>query len=235
MKYEDLKSHLNYISMAFGNTEARFDNIFLKEDNFSCLPFFILSTKDDGSWMEYDYITHSQAKEFLVEANFAYGKVILSGLGLGVLTSILEKNDAVNEIVVYEKNKEVIDAFNFFVKISKFPLNKTTVINKDANLMQGEECDCLFLDHYEHEHFKYILDNVKKIADNNKHTRLWFWPLVKRYLFFCENQNLNVNIQSFEIYIKRLNLPTIIDDLPESIFADIRKLQIDLKKKFTIL
>jgi 16S rRNA A1518/A1519 N6-dimethyltransferase RsmA/KsgA/DIM1 with predicted DNA glycosylase/AP lyase activity len=154
--------------------------------------------------MTYNCETQEQVKEFLLEEKLSYGKCILSGLGMGILTNILLKKKTVKEVIVYEINEDVIKLYQILN-----PKNlKLKIINEDIHNVSKEECDCLFLDHYEKEDFSYILRSIKKINNNIKSKVFWFWN-VKNIIFKNENRNLIENYRNFIKKISLSNMPNL--------------------------
>ena len=70
------------------------------------------------------------------------GKV-LTTLGMGILPLLLALKDDVTEVVCYERNKNIIDAFN----AQDFDKSKITIVNDDiANIENIDEYDSILLD-----------------------------------------------------------------------------------------
>lgn len=137
-------------------------------------------TVDGKQWMTYSPIDLSQEKEFASSVDLAYGKCVLSGLGLGILAEMLLKNPKVTSITVYEVSKEVIQLNHMCGESHK----KIEVIHQSMRDVKDVECDCLLLDHYEHESDDYIIDDVSEISYNNNASCVWFWraePMIQHF------------------------------------------------------
>jgi hypothetical protein len=161
-KYDILKD-INPLKITVGS-------VTLKKEKFS---HYALYEKNE-CWFGFNYKDQHSIKEFYYPAEIAYGHCILSGLGMGILASLLLKNNKVKSITIYEKYANVIDLNKI---ISFIDLNQINIINKPIEEIKSIQCDCLFLDHYENEPDQYLIDNSKKIAENIKHDKLWVWRL----------------------------------------------------------
>lgn len=175
-------------------------------------------TVNNKSWMGYDPSTGWQATEFIYELGNAYGKVITSGLGLGIIQTLLSQHDKVNKIVVYEKNSDVIELFKKIVDYNKFDISKIEIINQDADTIVNTESDCLFLDHFESEGAEVIISKVRNIANNNKTSKLWFWPGMLYYIKYCEMHRSQLNDSSYHHWKNSLNIPNLPEKLTEKDF-----------------
>ena len=137
-------------------------------------------TVDGKQWMTYSPIGLTQEKEFASSVDLAYGKCVLSGLGLGILAGMLLNNPKVTSITVYEVSKEVIE----LNRTCGESFNKIEVIHQSMRDVKNIECDCLLLDHYEHESDEYIIDDVSEISYNNNAKCIWFWraePMIEHF------------------------------------------------------
>lgn len=190
----NIKSPIEYFPLKVGNTELR-----LNKNNF------ILN---DGvqSWMGYDTRSNWQACEFFIEVELAYGKCVTTGLGLGVLQTLLALKDNVTEVIVYERNPDIIEMFKLLTKKSNVDISKITIINEDANNIKDITCDCLFLDHFEHESYTLILETVKNIASRNKANIVWFWPAYDIFVRYCASIEQDINIISFSDWVATINI-----------------------------
>ena len=103
----------------------------------------------------------------------AYGKVLITGLGFGFLLNTLINKKEVKEIHVLEKNLDIINLF----KKNNSHIKNIKYINDDASLYQTKEFyDCILIDHYETESFKWRIDDVKNISKNiPNHNLIWGW------------------------------------------------------------
>jgi hypothetical protein len=147
-------------------------------------------------WMGYEN-THWQAGEFVIELASAYGKCVTSGLGLGIIQTLLSLNPLVTEVVVYEKHQDIIDMFKVFASRSNFDTSKIKIICQDADTIKDISCDCLFLDHFEFESDEDIIRRVKNIAEYNTANFVWFWRAGHIYIEHTSLNNIEINNESF--------------------------------------
>jgi hypothetical protein len=226
----NIKSPIEYFPLKVGNTELQQD-----KHNFSLY---------DGveTWMGYDTQSNWQACEFFIEVELAYGKCVTTGLGLGILQTLLALKDNVTEVIVYERNPDVIEIFKLLTKKSNIDISKITIINEDANNIKDITCDCLFLDHFENEPLTLVLETVKNIASRNKANIVWFWPAYHIFVRHCASVGQDINIISFSDWVATTNInnfpnqisPHLIDELIEfidTIWPEQKKYNIELIKK----
>jgi len=119
-------------------------------------------------------------KQLYSSYDLAYGDVLVSGLGFGILALWLCSKPEVNSVTVIEISEDIIRLF----KNSNYIPDKLNVINYDMiNYNTDKKYDVLLLDHYENQKFDWILEDIKKISSRIKHTNMWAWPLEEIYLF----------------------------------------------------
>jgi spermidine synthase len=87
-------------------------------------------------------LDHSTALGFMSYYDLAYGHVILTGLGLGIVATWLSDKPEVTKITVLENNIHLI---NYFKTYGDLP-NKVELIHEDAERYTGK-CDVLLCSH----------------------------------------------------------------------------------------
>ncbi len=185
-------------------------------------------TVNNIGWMGYDSLTGWQSSEFIIELSHAAGICITTGLGLGIIQSLLLVNPNVSKVIVYEKNQDVINLFLKTVEYNNFDISNLEIRNEEANHIEGTNSDCVFLDHYEHESTEKIISSVKKISENNNTALLWYWPAAYHYIEYCESKRKSLNIDSYESWKTCTGirfLPKVLENL------DFEKLSF-LKQKY---
>lgn len=201
----EIKSPLKYFPINIGD----YSLLINKNNNYVTL------REKNKSWMGYDQNNHWQANEFYFELNRSHGICITTGLGLGILQTNLCLKENVEKVIVYEKSAEVIEIFLKLIKFNNFDISKIEIKNLDANEMNNEICDCLFLDHFEGNTDEEILHSVKQLSFNNKFTTLWYWPAVYHFLKFSLKKNLPLSCKTYQMWkleIDLKNLPNIDDE-----------------------
>lgn len=142
-------------------------------------------------WMTLDLKTNKQIKEFYSQYDMAYGNVMLTGFGFGLLTSWLDSKPNVESITVVEISEDVVKAFLKNNKLS----DKVKIVIKDASEYKDVgRYDCLFLDHYETQNDFWFIRDIKRLAANiPNHNLFWAWSMEEKML------NNFYNYEHFEI------------------------------------
>lgn len=139
--------------------------------------------------------------------DLAHGDCILSGLGLGLLISMLKTKPNVTSITVYEKHQDVINLNRELNLID----DSITIVNDDIHNLIGSNCDCLLLDHFhsrsgdETDLDSYHNDN-KFIFGNNNAKTVWYCTIEDKFalntsdlLSSYNTWKANSNIESLPI------------------------------------
>lgn len=215
MKIEDCIAPLKYETVRVGKAH-------LHEDK----PGYFKLTYGYKSWMGYNSLNHWQCAEFLMEYNFAHGRCITTGLGLGIIQTILLKNPKVTEVIVYEKNEDIINLFRQIANKNNFDISAIKFVCKDADDMNGEKADCIFLDHWENHDFEQLLKRIRKIANNNETKILWFWPAVLHYSRWRRGKvKLPINLETYQQWVKYINIKNFPSYLTEEELENISILE----------
>jgi hypothetical protein len=132
-----------------------------------------------NQWNLLDMYTNKEIKEMYSSYDMAYGDVLISGFGFGVLACWLASKPEVTSVTVLEMSKDVYD---IFLMNNKLP-DKVNVIIADAcEYKTDKHFDCLFLDHYEKNSTDWVFRDVRKIVKNlPNHNIFWFWSLEEKY------------------------------------------------------
>ena len=139
---------------------------------------FVLYNSGDR-WMVYNKETDIEIKETYSSYDLAYGDVLISGLGFGILALWLCNKPEVKSVTVIEVSNDVISLFNQ----SNISPDKLTIINDNMiTYNTDKEYDVLLLDHYETQDFDWRLEDIKSISSRIKHKYLWSWSLEAIYL-----------------------------------------------------
>jgi hypothetical protein len=167
-------------------------------------------TINGKQWMTYSTLGLSQEKEFASSVDLAYGDCVLSGLGLGILAGMLLNNPKVNSVTVYEVSSEVIALNDALGEASK----KIKVVHQSMRDVRNIKCDCLLLDHYEHESDEEIIDDVCEISHNNDATCVWFWraePMIQHFKDMSKTQNSQIAYNAWAASTGICNLPNLTE------------------------
>lgn len=130
---------------------------------------------NDVQKMSYCSLDQTSYYQLVSSIDLAYGNCVLSGLGMSFVTEKILEKEEVKTVTVYEINKDVIT----LNKLLGLNSPKLTIINEDINNIKNITCDCLLLDHYEHEPDHFVINNIKNINNKNNVKLLWFWKVEK--------------------------------------------------------
>ena len=145
----------------------------------------------------FDRIKLFKDKEFIMEISpkeiqgsynaikFARGKVGIVGLGLGYIVQEIAKKDSVEEVIVYEISKEIIEIYKKHFKDN----NKIKIINIDAYKAKKEKFDFFFLDVYGYELTSKVVEDYKKFNFLHEIEEYSFWG-VEHFLLSCKYEDL---------------------------------------------
>ena len=159
-----------------------------------------------NQWMMLDGYTNKQIKEFYSSYDMAYGNVVISGFGFGILACWLASKPGVTSVTVLEISQDVYDTF---LMNNKLPDKVNVIITDASEYKTDKHFDCLFLDHYEKNITDWVFKDIKKIVKNlPNHDLLWFWSLEEKYaevMFGIKQQELTKTILwefYFDFYAK---------------------------------
>lgn len=136
--------------------------------------------KDKAQLMQLNVNSLREYKEQYACYDLAYGDVLITGLGFGMLATWLAAKPEVTSVTVLEYSQEVID---LFVASNSLPQKVTIQLADAKTYTTKDKFDCIFLDHFPDHSSAPIYDEVLAISKNiPNHNVLWFWSLEKWYL-----------------------------------------------------
>lgn len=133
-------------------------------------------------WMRISPIEIESSYMFI---KYAKGKVGIVGLGLGFVVQELAKKPDVDEIVVYEIEKDVIDLYYLNFKDNK----KIRIINENAFEAKKENFDYFFVDIYEYKLDYRVVDDYKKFNTLHNINEYFFWGM-EHFLLSCRYEEI---------------------------------------------
>lgn len=164
-------------------------------------PFeFIALDKNDVTWMS---ITPHEINTMEKEIDNAKGNVVIYGLGLGYfLYRVLNKKE-VNKVVVIEKDNEIIDIFNKYLKPQFKNLGKLEIIKDDALKFN----ELIYKDNSKYKFNYSFMDLYHNPVDA-------LYP----YINFLKNERDDIKYdywieESILAYIRRLIIIILIEEL----------------------
>lgn len=132
-------------------------------------------------WMGTDKEFSAPKDTFYSQYDLAYGDVLLTGLGFGILAKALTQKTSVTSVTVVELYKEVIDAFMAHNELDP----KITIIEADASTYSSDrKYDCLLPDHYELQGVDWVVADMRDIAKRINHDLYWPWSIEE--IFFMK-------------------------------------------------
>ena len=115
----------------------------------------------------------------------AKGKVGIVGLGLGYVVNELLKKKEVKEVIVYEKEKEIIDLYNLNFKGDK----RLKIINEDAYKAKKDKFDYFFVDIYDYNLTNKVVEDYKDFNKLHEIDEYLFWGM-EHFLLSCKYEEI---------------------------------------------
>lgn len=133
-------------------------------------------------WMKISPLELESSYMFI---KYATGRVGVVGLGLGYVVQELAKKDDISEIIVYEKEKEIIDLYYLNFKNN----NKIKIINEDAYKADKESFDFFYVDIYEYKLTSQVVDDYIKFNELHDIDEYLFWGM-EHFLLSCKYEEI---------------------------------------------
>lgn len=140
--------------------------------------------KNNKQLMLINFRTNREIKELYSSYDLAYGDVLLSGLGFGILTLWIAYKPGIKSVTVVEYSQDIID---IFLQSNTLPNNVTIICDDIKNYKTKEKYDCIFLDHYPDltpdSMLDTLIEETKQIVSNvPNHTLMWIYPIEYIYI-----------------------------------------------------
>ncbi|VYU00317.1 hypothetical protein [Clostridium tertium] len=136
----------------------------------------------DNIWMR---ISPMEIESSYMFIKYAKGVIGVVGLGLGYVVQELAKKEDVDKIIVYEKEKDIIDLY-----YSNFnPNKKIEIINSDAYKAKGERFDYFYVDIYEYKLHSRVVNDYKIFNKLHNIKEYFFWGL-EHFLLSCRYEEI---------------------------------------------
>lgn len=131
-------------------------------------------------WMQTP-LKHDSSKDLLYsQFDLAYGNVLLTGLGFGILTKFLEQKPEVKTITVIERYQDVVD---IYLQNNVLGSNVKIIIDDASEYKSNIKYDCFLPDHYEIQSTDWVLKDMEKTSKNIKSDVFWPWSIEQRFLY----------------------------------------------------
>lgn len=109
----------------------------------------------------------------------AYGDVLITGLGFGMVSKWISSKPEVTSVTVLEHSQDIID---MFVSTNDVP-EKMNIVCADAMTYETDKhFDCLFLDHYSKQNKRWRFKNMQDLSKKYSHDIFWAFTLEQAYL-----------------------------------------------------
>jgi hypothetical protein len=134
---------------------------------------------DDVQFMQLVAKTNREIKELYSSFDLAYGDVLITGLGFGIISLWVANKPGVTSVTVIENSQDVID---LFLANNELPENVTIILGDADNYTTDTHYDCLLLDHFKDgDERPFTYARVQNVARNIPHDLFWFWSIEQRY------------------------------------------------------
>lgn len=131
------------------------------------------------SWMETDQDFMHTRETMYAQYDLAYGDVLVTGLGFGILATAIASKEEVTSVTVLELSEDVIRAFVENNQVS----DKLKIIQADATkYISDTQYDCLLPDHYELQNYKWRVKDMNRLAEAIPHKDFWPWSIEEIFL-----------------------------------------------------
>lgn len=176
------------VSIVHHKLEGRLDGYMYKDwaVDYPVVPIF----KIDGKvWMS---VTPMEVESHYMPIQLANGRVGVGGLGLGYYTQRILDLDRVEEVVVYELDKDVIDTY-----LENFgPHEKLTIHNTSVLDIENEEFDFFYNDIYETLGDFDAIEHMQLLKNNNAIDVYHFWTM-EMFILALVNGGLGEDIPTY--------------------------------------
>jgi hypothetical protein len=164
--------------------------------------------------------SHQEVKELYSSYELAYGDVLITGLGFGILALWLCNKPDIKSVTVIEKSLEIIEIFKQFNEVP----DNLKIINADANTFVSDiKYDGIFLDHYELQNWDWRLKNMQEFCSRIKHDVFWAWALEEAYLFKTHNldrKNLHSPNNNYQYFLDISDIASGWEDFAKRFFPN---------------
>jgi len=162
--------------------KVKFVNGYMYDNAIGTEMEYISLKKNDQELMKLSPMEIQSSYNFI---KFAKGRVGIVGLGLGYVVQELLKKEEVEEIVVYEIEKDII-----YLYINNFGLDKRVkFINKNAFEAKSEKFDFFYVDFYYYKLDKIVTEDYKRFKKLHDIKNYMFWGM-EHFLLSCRYEEI---------------------------------------------
>ena len=119
-----------------------------------------------GKWRVWMSLTWLETQSHFVPVQRATGRVLVGGLGLGYYALRAAAKDDVDEVVVYETDRETTEMFRRLHQ-DRAELEKIEIVEADFTAIEGEQADFVYNDIYPSHCMDEMLSDARKMIRRN--------------------------------------------------------------------
>lgn len=138
------------------------------------LPFPVaILTRDGVSWMS---VTPVEIESQMPHAAICHGKVVVCGLGLGVMAYAVAARRSVERVLVVERDRELVEMFRAMSDFDHWPQrNKIAIVIDDARDFTCPDADVLYVDIWPRYRMAEMIPDMQVIHAHCPAPRCGYW------------------------------------------------------------
>ena len=219
-KYKPLqKDNWRIQHMGLGFDHGYFSDVWAVEN----MPILMRRNKDNNEkWESWMSICPHELESQELCCKYAFGKVVIMGLGMGWVAINTAFNHQVEKVLVIEIDNEVIEIFEESGAFDDVPheiQNKIIIVKADAFKWKpdSDKINLLYVDIWKNLVEPQTIEDVRTMQQNINADKIYFWG--QELFFFKEfiDSGLNENEMNYNFLrntVEKMNLPLL---LPEDI------------------
>lgn len=201
-----------------GNWKISYSNIGFDRGYFTGtwmyqnLPVLSRRKGSDTGWETWMSLSPYELESQELCCRYAYGKVVIMGLGMGWVAINAALNSDVKSVTVIERDPEVIELFRTTINFAAIPnraMEKITVVLADALTWQpSEQIDFLYADIWLHIDEKETVEQAEIMQQNINAQTIYFWG--QEFPIYRAAQANLLNQENIQQAVKQIGLPLLI-------------------------
>ena len=209
------KSNWRLTYMGMGFDHGYFSDVWAVEN----MPILSRRSKNDNDkWESWMSICPHELESQELCCKYAYGKVVIMGLGMGWVAINTAFNPKVEEVIVIEIDKEVLEIFLESGALADVPpeiQNKIKLVNADALSWKtgSNKIDFLYIDIWQKLVEPQVIEDVRCMQKNINADKIYFWGqelFIFRIFFDSGLAEDNLNKHFISEIIENIKLPLLI-------------------------
>lgn len=132
-----------------------------------------LLVRDGETWMS---LVPGEVESQMPHLAAAHGTVVVCGLGMGLMAYAVSARQAVDRLIVVERDAEVIEMFQHFAAFASWPQrHKIELIQSDALDFRQDGVDFLYADIWPYYRMDCMLEHMKRMHANIPAPLCGYW------------------------------------------------------------